>query len=317
MKRRLIGTFFLCVICVLMMNTGSKAMVMDIDYSGPLDPVTGDPIGTDEDGTPNRTVISDGSVYDAEEKTYTYTFPSAVISSSAADGMVVTGEVFLEASNNTALVLYKDGEKIANIPESVSESGAYTFTLNSDGTVKNVLSFRIVKKITNALNQYVMPDGFYVKSVYIDGVEQEDISYGSVDMTQEGFYEISYKCSDNQVEYSLDVTVDHTPPDITFKGLGKDNKASGPVTVVGLKPTDTINITFNGKKTALDYDSQLTESGKYRVVITDEAGNRIEKNFRILIYINLRTGILIAIVLAVVIGVGIALYITRKRMRVR
>ena len=119
-------------------------------------------------------------------------------------------------------------------------------------------------------------------------------------------------------EYKLDVTIDHTPPEITFEGLDEENNAKGPVTISGMSKDDTISILFNDEEAvSLDSDNQVSETGYYHVVITDPAGNSVEKDFRILLYLNVSATLFIIAFALVIVGVIVALYIARKRLRVR
>ena len=290
-------------------------------YTGPIDPITGEPTGSSEDtdedtGEDVEVRCTDGSVYNRASNTYTYTFETGKVECSVANGMIVTGEVEIKVDGVSTVSFYKNGNKIDKIPNSVTEPGNYVFTYGDANHTAQVMSFQIINKKTGLLNQYIMPEGFYVDTVEIDSIEQ-NVGYSSVDMTQDGFYEINYINSSINMEYTLKVTVDHTPPQVTFKELDKNNKAKGPVTIKGLEDEDTVTVKFNGAKSSLGMNNKLTESGKYTVTVTDEAGNSVEKRFTILIYLNLSSTLFIAIILAVIIGVCVALYITRKRLRVR
>lgn len=293
-------------------------------YTGPIDPITGEPLGGDdsngeyEEDTTQQTEIptSDGSLYNVETGMYSYLFQNGRVECSVANGMIVTDEVSMNVDGRTGVSLYKDGNLISDIPDTVSTPGNYMFIAGDVNSKSQLLGFRIINSKTGTLDQYIMPDGFYVDTVMIDGIERYG-GFNSVDMTEEGFYEINYINSDTQVEYTLKVTVDHTPPQVTFKGLGKDNKAKGPVTVKGLTEDDVVSVTYNGEKSSLDMYNRVKDSGKYKIIVTDSAGNRVEKSFTILLYLNLSSSIFLAILLAIIVGVCIALLVTRKRLRVR
>ena len=289
----------------------------DEGYTGPIDPITGEPLlGDDgEEEQKNEVATSGGAYYNRTDDMYIYTFDTGKVECSVADGMIVTGDVDIKVKGGN-VVLYKDGNKVTDIPETITSAGSYMFVAGDNNNKSQIMGFRVVKKRTGVLNQYVMPEGFYVDTVSIDGVEQ-NTGYSMVDMTAEGYYEIHYINSDTEHGYTLKVTVDHTPPQVTFKGVDKNNKAKGPVTVKGLEEDDTVKVTYNGEKGSLDMYNRVKESGKYTIVVTDSAGNSVEKTFTILIYLNLSSSLFIAIILAIIVGVCIALYVTRKRLRVR
>lgn len=313
--KKLIKTFIFMLFIVLIPAKSLKAADIDIGYTGPVDPITGEPIS--ENSEPSGIVsITGGNLYDADNKLFMYACADGYIYSSAADGMIVTGQVDLDITEGLNVFLYKDGEQMSAVPDYVYEPGTYLFAQSNDISFSEILSFTIVGKTTGELNQYVMPDGFFVKSVYLNGNEQIN-SYGSVDMNTEGYYEITYRCDDNKTDYVLQVMVDHTAPDITFKGLSDDNTARGPVTIEGMSETDTISVIRYGEQFNIGTDREITSSGDYRVIISDEAGNTVERSFTIMFYLNYRSWVFIGLVIAVVVGIIIALYVARKRLRVR
>ncbi len=288
-----------------------------MDYSGPVDMFTGLPEGVEEVKTTGIVTISEDVSYDRSTGMFRYEIDHEThFYCSVADGMVTTDEVRFSMDGDGNVIVYKDGYSYSGIPDSVSDPGSYVVQKKTDGNSFQMISFRIVNSVTGVINQYVMPDGFRLSSVYLNGVEVNK-GYSSVDLTEEGSYEILYHCSGNGLDYELDVDIDHTPPQIKFKGLDKDNRARGPVKVKGLQDGDTVYVTLNKKETHLNLDNELTESGLYYIAISDEAGNTVEKTFRILIYLNVKAIVFISIILAIIVGVIVALYITRKRLRVR
>ena len=104
---------------------------------------------------------------------------------------------------------------------------------------------------------------------------------------------------------------------LIFEGLDEDSEARGPVTLVGLEDGDKVTVMFEDEPAELDKENTVSEVGLYHVIVTDQAGNRTEKNFRIRLYLNISAAIFVVVVLAVIAGVAIALVISRKKLRVR
>ncbi len=297
-------------------NVGSSSSD-NIGYTGPVDIVTGQPIVEDEMGNKADIVtVSDGSTYDRENNIYKYTVGDGFFACTIADGMIVTGEVAMGLSGDENVDVYKDGKKYKEIPSTVSEPGSYVVVTWTDNSETRVMAFEIVAETTGSVNQYIMPDGFSVRSLYING-EEKKTNRSSVNMSEEGYYEVNYRCTDNNVDYFLEVNVDHTPPKVVFEGVNKNNKAKGPVTIKGLEEGDTVSVTYNGEESKLNYKNQLTQSGRYHVVVADEAGNTVEKTFNILIYLNIKSIVFLGLLLLVIVGVSVALIISRKSLRVR
>ena len=298
-------------------DTEGSTTETDMNYDGPIDMFTRSPVP--EDGGQNQTErvnISDGSVYDRTTGMYMYLVDNGAISVSVADGMMVTGEVSFTMGEEVNAQLYKDGELLAEFPQVVSAPGSYAVTTGGDESTGQVMGFRILNQITGAVSQYNLPRGFSVRSVTING-EDAVYDYGVVDMTQEGAYNIGYICSDSGVTYNLTLTVDHTPPQVTFEGLDDNNRAKGPVTLTGLEKGDSVSVISGDKIKKLNMKSQITESGDYRVVVSDLAGNTVEKEFKIMVYLNIQAWMLFGFILFLIVGLAIALTITRKKLRVR
>ena len=290
-----------------------------MDYTGPVDIVTGDPIYEDSDSGSSSSQSSSsagGPVYDSFSGKFLYYVDGGVILSSAADGMVVTETVQLLTNGDTNLKLYQDGEAWSKFPEKIDEPGSYVIVTWTDNSETQVLSFTIVNWVTGKLDQYVMPEGFAITEVIKD-TEKIPHGTGVVDLKEEGDYTITYVCSANSKEYELEITVDHTPPNVIFEGLDEDSEARGPVTLVGLEDGDKVTVMFEDEPAELDKENTVSEVGLYHVIVTDQAGNRTEKNFRIRLYLNISAAIFVVVVLAVIAGVAIALVISRKKLRVR
>ena len=317
--KRFISAFI--TIAALALAIGGRSYATDADpnmfYDGPIDMFNGGlPLTEGEDSTPSQVNVSDGSIYDRNNEMFVYYLTDGTVMVSVADGMIVTGEVRLAASEDANAVLYKDGEAFDGIPASVNIPGSYTLVDKGD-TAGQIMTFRIINQVTGAISQYPMPSGFSVKSVYINGNE-EITDYGRVDMNKEGEYQIDYICTDNGISYNLSVTVDHTPPQVEFVGLDDDNRAKGPVTITGLEQGDAITVYHNGEeKGILSSKTQLNESGDYSVIISDVAGNTVEREFRILIYLDIKAWMFIGFVLLLIVGAAIVLTITRKNLKVR
>ena len=288
----------------------------NMDYTGELDLFTGEPAGTVTTTTTGRVTVSDNCQYDYETHYFCFPASGGTLYCSAADGMITTGEVTFAIGGEFNIAIYKDGSKLNGLPKAVSDPGTYTAITWDENSEKQLMTFRIIKKTTGKITQYVLPEGFTLSEVSIDGVTQPK-SFGIVDMETDGYYEIRYLCNATGITYTLVCTMDHIPPQITFEGVDKKDKAKGPVTLKGFQEGDTISVTLNNTKSSLKSGNRLTEPGKYRVVVYDDAGNSTVKEFQIMIYLNIKSFFLFAAFVAIIIGLFVALYITRKRLRVR
>lgn len=289
----------------------------DFGYSGELDIETGEPLETTtSDAYSTRVTVSDGVTYDRDRQGYLYTVGStAQLLSTVADGMIVRGEVRLEPDDGVEVTLYKNGTALEQ-PDltHISDIGDYVVEATVNAQKYRPLTFSIVGETTCRLSGYTMPTGFSITNVTLDGEEiYYDRSY--VSMEKEGYYVISYSCPRNGKTYSLDVTVDTTPPTLALAEVDERGQARGPVSLADIESGASIAITLDGK--AINYTSELTESGEYQITLMDKAGNVTTYNFTILLYFNWSSLLFFAIVIGIAVAVCIYIVISRKTLTVR
>lgn len=290
---------------------------MDMDYEGEVNIFTGEPLETDEEDDSQTVSLPDGSVYDRNAHTFRYAVTDGYVYSSAANGMITTEPVSIEASSGVNLALYKDGSPVEDIDlNDIVEAGSYALVLTGSDADNQILSFTILSKATGLVNVYQMPSGFEVIEVVISDVAQAITDKSRVDMSVEGEYVISYRCNATGVSYGLHVTVDHQAPKITLEGV-KNGKAGGPVTVKGVSKGDSVYLEFEGEKEAYPSDGVLKTPGKYELTVTDKAGNAVTESFEIGMYLNAQGLWFTLLAAAVLISAGVYMYLARKRLRVR
>ena len=288
------------------------------DYTGDVDIVTGNPVNKDKqrlvDGS--KIAMPDGSFYDTKTGLYLYDIYGGTIGCSVCDGMIVGTSVNFATSGEFTAAVYCNGQKLKGIPGTVSTPGTYIVISWDNSSQEQVLSFQIVEKITGRITKYILPKGFALRSATLEGQSIKS-GYGTVDFSKEGYYEVAYRCINADLDYYLNVTIDHTPPNVIFNGLDENNTARGPVTLMGLAEGDKVFVTFNGEEGWLNSKNQVTSSGKYHITVTDNAGNTVSRDFTILMYLNVKGVVFFSLIIVLIIGVIVALYISRKRLRVR
>ena len=324
MIRKTVTKFIAIVLCgaILTLVAPWNALSVRADDEVRLDPFTGLPV--DESGTiayddanQSRKEVANGIYYDYTYGSYVYPIGTGLIeiTSNVADGMIVNEPVIINVPTELMTVLYQDGNEVAFEGNTVKSPGEYTLMASVDGTQKTVMSFTIISSATGRIEGYNMPSGFHVKSATCDG---QDIQWTTryVPMSLEGVYSIEYACDRTDINYFLNVRVDHTPPQVVLEGVKEDGKARGPVTITGLTESDRVAITKDGEEFKT-ISNKLTQSGKYRVIVTDNADNRVTYDFTIMIYLDVN-GIAFFIIIAAVIGAVVAyILIQRKNLKVR
>ena len=306
-------------LCVLL-GTAAYAAPNDPDiyYSGPLDSVTGAPL-TSSAAEAARVWVSDGVYYDFERHAYAYPVGDGLyeVYASVADGMIVTGTVGISADDAAALSVYRDGEALENADLSeISQIGNYVISVKNGDRTENLFDFRIIGPETNLSGGYSMPAGFYILDA-TRGEKETFYERSYIAMQDEGLYHIEYICPASGLRYTLDTTVDRTPPQIALEGRRDDaGRFHSAVDVTGLRAGDTVSMTYNDAQAAFPADGHLDESGIYTLWVTDSAGNTAMEQFAIMVYFDLNSLIFFALLCASLAGVlGYMLY-KRKKLKV-
>ena len=286
-----------------------------------LDPFTGLPVDENplsyDDANQSRKQISGNMYYDYNYGCFVYLVGNGLyeITSNVADGMIVNEAVVISAPAEILLIVYQDGNEIPFDGSEIRSTGEYTVMASVDGNVKTVMSFTIVGAATGKIVGFTIPDGFYIKSATCEG-QNVPMTSSYISMSEEGQYSIQYACEKTDLNYFLNVRIDHTPPQVTLEGVKEDGKARGPVTITGLEESDRIAVYKDGEMLKA-VSNKLTQSGRYEVTVTDNAENSATYNFTIMIYLDIN-GVVFFLVIALVIGAVVAyILIQRKHLKVR
>lgn len=290
---------------------------VDMEYNGAVDIYTGAPMEEDAVSSGQQVSMKDGSVYDRSKHTYCYSTPSGEVYSTAISGMITTSNVSITTAEGVKAFLYKDGNLLTDSDLSkISEPGGYVVTVAGSEGEQQVLSFSIVNSVTGALTVYTLPNGFYVQSLSIDGVLQPGIYGSSVDFSKEGVYKLNYRSLDSGITYDLNVTIDHTAPEIAVSGV-TDGVARGPVTISGIEKEDTVRLIMDGTQINFPNSGTVKNVGKYTVAVTDPAGNYTTKDFEIRLYLNWQGVMFGVLAVGLIAAAFVYMYISRKTLRVR
>ena len=279
----------------------------------PLDSFTGQTTSQSETPTDSHlvSVLSD-CVYDKNANMFVFTVDKAKdlkITSSVADGMITNNIVSMETDITDDLTLLKDGTVVEN-PDlsSIKQFGSYIVQYQG----KKVLEFRILGTYST-LESFRTPKGFRIEDVTLDGVPAQ-FNYEGIAMGTEGTYEIFYVCEATGTKYSFKTTVDRTAPTLTLEELDKKGRAKGPVDISDREPGTVVKAIVDGEE--LTVSDVLTQSGKYSLTISDQAGNYNTYNFVIMLYFNSSGIIFLLLLFAIVGGVAAYIFISAKHLRV-
>lgn len=292
---------------------------VNIDYEGEIDPYTGEPVNSSSANEQIVTVMT-GVSYDRKSHMFVYSVPNTdyVISCSVASGMVTTETVSLSVPSDLTATLYKNGESVDKTDlTKIKDEGAYSLVLSGNDSKSQFLTFTIVPSKTGTLSVFQIPSGFSLVNVMIDD-EKQTYSVGAniVDMQKEGKYVIDYRCTSIEVNFNLSVTIDHTPPEVTFEGI-KNGIAKNPVSIKGVEKSDTVKVLRDGEKINLSKDLVIRSPGKYVVTVTDDAGNSVSEKFEIKFYLNEQGWFFGVLILTIIVLAVVYMIMSRKKLRVR
>ena len=281
-----------------------------------INPMTTELMQTDQK---TQIMISDTCYYDTEQKLYYYNLSGlakSTFSSNVADGMITQNRVSLHFPKGLTYSLYKDGKEIENYKgDSVTEPGSYTLAMyDGYGNTVTPLTFTVLGKFTN--NRNLTLSGTSCRFTDFQWEENAmEFSENTVSFVQEGEYHIEYECINNKKTYSLNVKVDHTAPVLALKEVNEKMQANGPVDISDLEEGATISITRDNNP--VSKKDVLTDSGRYRIIVMDEAGNKASYEFTILVYFDTNSTIFLILLAVVILAVCVYLYVSRKHLRVR
>ena len=261
--------------------------------------------------------IAGNTYYDSVEKAFLYyvnSSASQVVRCNVADGMITEQAVNIKAAAGVALSVYLNGERLESISGgSFHTPGEYVVMYIGGAIPERIFSFTIVPALCNYVTAYALPAGFEFTEASLDGgAISFDPNY--IKLTDEGAYNIHYRCLKTNISYQLMLKTDFTGPVLSLKEV-KDGKAQGPVDISEAKSAAVVNIYRDGEK--ISRKDVLTESGEYYIELADEAGNKTTYSFTILIYFDGNSWLFIAMVLCACVGVMIYLVYSRRHLRVR
>ena len=321
MVRKLLALALCALLGCVCLSAGLFAAAADLDYTGVIDPESGEPAAEGSEGS-DRSALSGSMYYDWH--TYDYVYPVSdslgQVHSSAADGMVLTVPVSVWAENRVSIVVYADGAEYTGDLSRISAPGKYQVSAQVEGQNRRLFSFTLVGSSTNAIHTFLAPDGFYITEALRDG-ESIYLDRFSVGMEEEGDYEITYECPATDYKYTLKTRIDRTAPGLLFQGtVDRRGRIRSQLDFSGLEEGDSIYLTRSGEQVipVLNGDGTGTifDPGIYRMLVTDPAGNTVEYSFIILQYLNTQSWLLLLIVGATLAALIVYLVLQRRRLRI-
>ena len=261
--------------------------------------------------------IAGNTYYDSAEKAFLYyvnATASQAVRSNVADGMITEQAVSVKADAGITLEVYLNGERLQSVSGGTFQTpGEYVVMYVGGPVPERLFSFTIVPKLCNSVTGYALPAGFEFTEVSLN---EESIPFEKnyIKLTQEGEYNIHYRCMKTNVPYQLLLKTDFTGPVLSLENV-KNGKAQGPVDISEAKNAAHVTIYHDGEK--ISRKDVLTESGEYYIELADEAGNKTTYSFTILIYFDGNSWMFFLLIICSCVGIMIYLVHSRKHLRVR
>ncbi|MBO5480272.1 MAG: hypothetical protein J6A63_03685, partial [Clostridia bacterium] len=205
--------------------------------------------------------------------------------------------------------LTKDGEKVDYaLGSAITEIGDYTLVLTDALGNNEVITFRIINPLVQEFtHNFDDIEGF--GGVLVNGADKR-LNYGTLELFDDGNYEVGVIVGGKT--YNFAVTVDGTAPALTLNGVENGGETKENVTLSDLSEKATMKVYLNDTEIEYTLGAELTELGKYRVVLTDEAGNVAEYEFEILYKMNGGAIALIIIGVLAILGIILAIILGKK-----
>ena len=258
-----------------------------------------------EDGTYEVEVIVNGKSY-----AFTTTVDKSVSYEINVHDKGFANSVTLKANENITLTMTKNGEVMEyKLGTEITEPAVYTVKMvDSLGNTKE-LSFTIVDALYGKFEEEIdeMP-GF--GKVLVNG-EEVKLEKGTLTLTASGTYEVAIVA--NGVEQKFTVTVDATAPTLKLDGVENGGSTKGTVIISDVSSDATMKVYLDDVQIEYTAGDELTEVGKYRIVLEDGVGNVSEYSFEILWKMPAAAIVLIVVAVLGAAGAVVWFVISKKR----
>ena len=258
-----------------------------------------------EDGTYEVEVVINGKSY-----TFTTTVDKSVSYEINVHDKGYANTVTLKANENFTLTMTKNGEPMEyKLGTEITEPAVYTVKIvDSLGNVKE-LSFTIVDALYGKFEEEIDEMPGFVK-VLVNS-EEVALEKGTLTLTASGTYEVTIVANDKEQKFT--VNVDATAPTLKIEGVENGGSTKGGVIISDVSSDATMKVYLDDVQIEYTAGDELTEVGKYRIVLEDGVGNVSEYSFEILWKMPAAAIVLIVVAVLGAAGAVVWLVISKKR----
>lgn len=263
--------------------------------------------------------------YDSAQQMYAQELISGtVFYSSVPNGMITYGQVAFSIPEGLTVVAQKDDQPYEFTPDTpIQEAGEYRlefretkvdYTLNYD--MPPYFIFRIIDGPVSDLEIFNAPVHFAITYITKD---EKPISVRYNDwaaLDADGTYRIEIVSDLWGKQYTVELEKDTVAPQASLTGVENGVSTGTSVTIEPLsEDIKQIEVYRNGSRDEEYHGGAITNSGNYRVMVYDQAGNVSQYSFRMKYKMNVAS--IISVVLVILLGTGIAVYVKKVKKDVR
>ena len=265
--------------------------------------------------------------------TYTVKKDSTVeyrIEGSGANEILINGGVtnsknvkfFAENSDNAYIKkVFHNNEFIEYDDEIFTERGKWELLIADDAGNESYFRFYILYGKIDGFS-YNTPYNYYITSVIwemqdsiADATETIKDQGLRLEVTENGKYSVTMQSLVTGDVQTFTFTVDKTPPQVELVGCQQNEKTINNITIKGCLVGDTVYVYKDGvlyKTVSIDSDYMdpptISEAGKYKIVVENEAGVQTELSFERKYVPNVAGSVLIIVLsFAAVVGLFVGL----------
>lgn len=190
-------------------------------------------------------------------------------------GGISNAGVRLIAYENLKIIMYKDNQPFDyKFEQIMNDDGEYSFTITDELGNRTSSFFTIITKKKQNL-KHLLQNGIEITNVIKDDENFEfEIIENEFYIYDEGTYKVDVLDSKTGKTYSFEITLDTTPPTLVLVGVENGGSTKNLVVMKDLSenPCD-LNITVDGANFDYKLGDEIEKSGRFIVIVTDEAGN--------------------------------------------
>ncbi len=227
----------------------------------------------------------------------------------------------------------KDGVEFTPETMTFNEHGVYDILIQDALGNQTRVNFTVYKHAVQSFT-FVAQEGYAIFDLWLikDGYKQSYVGNVTVDddyrqqyyFDIDGDYEITVVYLETEESYTFSVTIDNVAPKAGLDGVENGKSTRDDVTVSGVSKGDIVYVYLDGELQGMyvassgKFDSPvLSKSGEYKIVIEDQAGNKVEYTFTKEFATNVASNVFILLILLAVVGAELIAFTIRGKVKTK